>query len=189
MPLQPEELLTPPGIPAALFEPPASVHIDLAAEVLRRFGEIRFIARGSSMIPAIYPGDLLTVRSHHIADARSGQIVLCLREGRFWAHRVMRKWREGNRFLFSTRGDALPHEDPSLDESQFVGSVASIIRYGRPVEVAHVVGPWMKVLRLGVRHSSALARTLLSSHSLRLRLLGGSNDMLGQRNPQVLECL
>ena len=165
------------------------IRVDLAAEVLRRFGEIRFVARGSSMIPAIYPGDLLTVRSHRIADARSGQIVLCLREGRFWAHRVMRKWRDGNRFLFSTRGDALPNEDPSLDESQLLGSVASIIRYGRPVEVAHIVGPWMKILRVGVRHSSALARTLLSSHLLRMRLLGGSNDLLGQPKPQILECL
>lgn len=181
--------MIPGNIPAATFESPAEVRVDLAAEVLRRFGEIRFIARGSSMIPSIYPGDLLTVRSHRIADARSGQIVLCLREGRFWAHRVMRKWREGNRFLFSTRGDALPHEDPSLDESQLLGSVESIIRYGRPVEVAHIVGPWMKVLRLGVRHSSTLARTLLSSHLLRMRLLGGSNDLLGQRNPQVLECM
>ena len=37
--------------------------LDLAAEVLHRFGEVRFIAHGSSMIPSIYPGDLLTVRS------------------------------------------------------------------------------------------------------------------------------
>ena len=189
MPLQPEELLTPGRIPAALFEAPSEVHVDLAAEVLRRFGEIRFIARGSSMIPAIYPGDLLTVRTHRIADARSGQIVLCLREGRFWAHRVMRKWRDGNRFLFSTRGDALAHEDPSLDESQLLGSVTSIVRYGKSVEVAHIAGPWMKILRVGVRHSSALARTLLSSHMLRMRLLGGSNDLLGQSNAQVLECM
>jgi hypothetical protein len=48
MPLQAEELLTPPGIPAALFDSPASVHIELAAEVLRRFGEIRFIAAAAA---------------------------------------------------------------------------------------------------------------------------------------------
>jgi hypothetical protein len=49
MPLQAEELLTPPGIPAVLYESPASVvHIDLAAEVLRRFGEIRFIAAAAA---------------------------------------------------------------------------------------------------------------------------------------------
>jgi hypothetical protein len=189
VPFQPEELLTPAPMPAKSAQTPADVHLGLAAEVLRRFGEIRFIARGSSMIPSIYPGDLLTVRSHCIADARHGQIVLCLREGRFWAHRVIRKWRDGNRFLFSTRGDALQHEDPSFDESQLLGSVTSIVRYGKPVEVAHIVGPWMKLLRVGVRHSSALARTLLSSHSLRLRLLGHSNDLLGNPSAQVLECM
>lgn len=141
------------------------------------------------MIPAIYPGDLLTVRSHRIAEARRGQIVLCLREGRFWAHRVIRKWREGNRFWIATRGDALRNEDPSLDENQLLGSVTAILRYGKPVEVAHLVGPGMKLLRLGVRHSSMLARTLLSRHALRLRLLGQSGDVLGQPVAQVLECL
>jgi|KBSSwiStaDraftv2_1062776.scaffolds.fasta_scaffold260810_2 hypothetical protein len=189
MPLQPEELLSPSQIllDAAVSSP--EIRMDLAAEILRRFGEIHFIARGSSMIPSIYPGDLLTVRSHCIADARHGQIVLCLREGRFWAHRVIRKWRDGNRLLFSTRGDALQHEDPSIDESQLLGSVTSIVRYGKSVEVVHMVGPWMKLLRVGVRHSRALARALLSSHSLRLRLLGHSNDLLGNPRAQVLECM
>ena len=76
--MTPEQIL----VNAAVSCP--EIRVDLAAEVLRRFGEIRFVARGASMIPAIYPGDLLTVRSHRIADARSGEIVLCLREGRFW---------------------------------------------------------------------------------------------------------
>jgi Peptidase S24-like len=189
VPFQPEELLSPASIPTKALPSPADARLDLATEVLRRFGEIRFIARGSSMIPSIYPGDLLTVRSHRVADRRHGQIVLCLREGRFWAHRVIRRWRDGNRFLVSTRGDALQHEDPSIDESQLLGSVTSIIRYGKPVEVAHIVSPWMKLMRVGVRHSSALARTLLSSHSLRLRLLNDSHDSLGNPSAQVLECM
>jgi peptidase S24-like protein len=189
VPLQPEELLTPAPSLAKTAQSAAEARLDLASEVLRRFGEIRFIARGSSMIPSIYPGDLLTVRSHRIADARHGQIVLCLREGRFWAHRIIRKWRDGNRLLFATRGDALHHEDPLIDESQLLGSVTSIVRYGKPVEVAHIVGPWMKVLRMGVRHSGALARTLLSRHALRMRLLGHPNDVLGSPGAQILECL
>jgi hypothetical protein len=166
-----------------------SAQLDLASEVLRKFGEIRFVARGCSMIPSIYPGDLLTVRSHQVSDARHGQIVLCLREGRFWAHRVIRKWQEGIRFLFTTRGDAHSHEDPSIDEHQLLGRVVSIVRYGQPLDIAQVENFWTKLVRLGVRNSSALAKTLLRRHSLRMRLLGRSQDLFGSSDAQVLECM
>jgi hypothetical protein len=192
MPLQSEELLTRARIVANASPSPEQVRLGLAAEVLRRFGEVRFVARGSSMVPSIYPGDLLIVRSQVIADARHGQIVLCLREGRFWAHRVMRKWQEGSRFVFATRGDALPHEDPSLDESQMLGHVASIVRYGRPVEFARIDGLWglwPKLLRYGVRNSNALTKTLLRRHSLRLRLLGHSLEPPANPGAQLLECM
>jgi len=172
-----------------------SLQLDLAGEVLRRFGEVRFIARGCSMIPSIYPGDLLTVHSQPIADACHGQIVLYLRENRFWAHRVIRKWREGNRFLFATRGDALPQEDPSLDERQLLGRVVSVVRYGKSVDIAGIENLWTRLIRLGVRNSSALAKTLLRRHAFRMRLLSGSQapsqaeDLPLQPNAQVLECM
>jgi hypothetical protein len=166
-----------------------SLQLDLAGEVLRKFGEVRFIARGCSMIPSIYPGDLLTVRSHRITDARHGQIVLCLREGRFWAHRVIRKWQEGNRFLFTTRGDAHSQEDPLLDEDQLLGRVVSVVRYGKRIDISQIESFWTGLVRLGVRNSSSLTKTLLRRHSLRLRLLGRSQDLFGPSDPQPLECM
>jgi Peptidase S24-like len=189
MQIQPEEFLTRGHIVAGALPSSDEVRLDLAAEVLRRFGEVRFVARGSSMIPSIFPGDFLTVRSQVIEDTRHGQIVLCLREGRFWAHRVMRKWREGSRFVFATRGDALSHEDPSLDESQVLGRVTSIVRYGKPVDFARINSLWTRILRCGVRNSNALTKTLLRRHSLRLRLLGRSHDALGNSGTPFLECM
>jgi Peptidase S24-like len=168
---------------------PDEVRLDLAAEVLRRFGEIRFVARGSSMIPSIYPGDLLTVRSQGIAEVGHGQIVLALREGRFWAHRLIRKWRQGDRFVLATRGDALRYEDPSLDESQVLGRVTSVIRYGEPVDFAHLNGLSTKLLRCAVRNSSGLAKVLLRRHSLRLRLLGSSYEAYATPGTPIMECL
>jgi hypothetical protein len=166
-----------------------SVRLDLAAEVLRRFGEIRFVARGGSMIPSIYPGDLLTVRSQGIAEVPHGHIVLALREGRFWAHRVIRKWRQGDRFVLATRGDALPYEDPSLDESQVLGRVTSIIRFGKPVDLARINGFSTKLLRCAVRNSSALTKALLRRHALRLRLLGASHEPYLSPGAPIMECL
>jgi hypothetical protein len=189
MQIQPEELLTQGHMAAGATPSSDEVCLDLAAEVLGRFGEVRFVARGSSMIPSIYPGDLLTVRSQGIAEARHGQIVLALREGRFWAHRLIRKWREGNRFLLATRGDALPNEDPSMDESQMLGRVTSVVRYGKPVELARFDGFSTKLLRWAVRNSNALAKALLRRHSLRLRLLGHSDEAHGNPGTPVLECM
>ena len=119
------------------------VRLNLAADVLHRFGEVRFIAHGTSMIPSIYPGDLLTIRSESMADARCGEIVLFLLSGRFFVHRVMRKWPEGTRIVFATRGDALTQEDPSVDGSQLLGRVTSILRLGKPVKSATRLNPWM----------------------------------------------
>jgi hypothetical protein len=189
MPFQPEKLLSSAPKQARVSTAGERIKLELAAEVLRRFGEIRFVARGSSMIPTIYPGDLLTVRSQAMAEARQGHIVLALREGRFWAHRVIRKWREDNRLLVATRGDALPNEDPSLDESQVLGCVASIVRYGKPVDLARINSRSIKLLAWAVRNSNALGKALLRRHSLRLRLLGRSLELYENPGPPVLECL
>jgi Peptidase S24-like len=157
----------------------ASTHdarLDLAAEVLHRFGEVRFIAHGSSMIPSIYPGDLLTVRSDSASDARRGEIVFFLLGGRPFVHRVMRKWPERNRVVFATRGDALPKEDPSIDASQLLGRVTRIQRRGKSIPIVAKPGPFTRAHRWAVRNSTTFARLLLAAHALRMRLAGSSTD-------------
>jgi hypothetical protein len=186
MPVQPEELLT-----HAPTQPDTSqdTRLDLAAEVLHRFGEVRFVAQGTSMIPSIYPGDLLTVRSEAIAGARCGEIVLFLRGGRLFVHRVMRKWPERDRVVFATRGDALAQEDPSVDGSQLLGRVTGILRYGRPVKLANPIGPWMQCLRWGVRNSETFARTLLATHLLRRKIFGTAHEPAASPGKQLQECV
>ncbi len=169
--------------------PREQVRLDLATEVLRRFGQVRFVAHGSSMIPSIYPGDLLIARSTAIADVCPGQIILCSREGRFWTHRVTRKWREGERYIFATRGDALADEDPYLEEGQMLGRVTSIVRYGKPVQLPRINSFWTKLLRCGVRNSTSLTKALLRRHSLRMRLLGPSHELLTDPGTPFLECM
>jgi len=149
--------------------------LDLAAEVLHRFGEVRFIAHGSSMVPSIYPGDLLTVRSNAAADARRGEIVFFLLGGRPFVHRVTRKWPERNRIAFATRGDALPKEDPSVDASQLLGRVTAIQRRGKYVTIISRPGRLMRAHRWAVRNSLGYTRLLLAVHALRMRLSGRSD--------------
>jgi signal peptidase I len=175
MSLQPEEFLNRAPINAEVLQSMQEARLDLAAEVLHRFGEVSFVAHGSSMIPSIYPGDLLTVRSESVADARPGEVVLFLLGGRFFVHRVVRKRPERNRVVFSTRGDAMTQEDPSVDGSQLLGRVTSIVRRGKPVKFADHANSWAKLLRWGVRNSATFAKALLAAHLLRSRIAGGSH--------------
>src|SRR5256885_2470595 len=54
----------------------AAAQRELLVEVARNFGEIRFKATGDSMLPSVWPGDLLTVRRQSFSEFRCGQIVL-----------------------------------------------------------------------------------------------------------------
>jgi len=197
MPLQPEELLTRallhagalPSKHDARLDLAHEVRLNLAADVLHRFGEVRFVAHGSSMIPSIYPGDLLTVRSESVAEARPGEVVLLLLGGRFFVHRVMRKWPERNRIVFATRGDSLSQEDPSVDGSQLLGRVASILRHGKQVKLVTRLTPWGKLLRWGVRNSDTFAKTLLAAHLLRTRILRRARHSASTSSDQLQECV
>ncbi len=198
MPLQPEDLLTSRNataaatalapVPATAIEstipantaPPASkeppgadaahaTRLELAAEILHRFGEVRFVALGGSMVPSIYPGDLLTVHSESVADTRRGEIVLFLLGGRPYVHRVARKWPERNRIAFATRGDSLPKEDPSIDASQLLGRVTAIQRRGKSIAIIVKPGRFTRALRWAARNSPTFTRFLLAVHHLRTR--------------------
>jgi Peptidase S24-like len=188
MSLESEALLMRAFIHADALPSKHETRLDLAAEVLRRFGEVRFVAQGGSMMPSIYPGDLVTVRSESIAGMRCGEIVLFLLGGRFFVHRVMRKWPERDRVVFAARGDALNQEDPSVDGTQLLGRVTSILRRGKPVKFAARLRPSMKVARWAVRNSETFARALLAAHLLRTRNLESGRQSAAAPGKQLQEC-
>ena len=64
---------------------------ELAAEVLRSSGKLRFRATGVSMLPTVWPGDVLLVHRPHALPVLPGDIVLFARAGRLVAHRVVEK--------------------------------------------------------------------------------------------------
>jgi signal peptidase I len=163
------------------------VQLDLAAEVLSRFGEVRIVELGRSMIPSIYPGDLLTIRSEQKNAARSGDIVLHLRAGCFCVHRVTRTWREGGRLMFATWGDAAARQDPPFDENQLLGRVTAVVRRGRQVDFAQMDTLRKNLLRRVVRKSEAAATFLLRWHLLRTRIFGGAPTAFVHRTEQFLE--
>lgn len=83
------------------------------------------------MLPAVWPGDLLTIQRVVCDEIAAGDIVLVLRDDRFCIHRLV-GWQLGRDGLLSvTRGDAMPQDDPPAAASEVLGRVASIRRGNR----------------------------------------------------------
>ena len=121
-------LLSQPPSTTSNLEGPVDPKIDLAAELLCRRGTLNIKARGTSMLPGLWPGDLLTIQSATPDELSAGDIVLIQRDNRFFVHRLV-GWQAGqNCLLCITRGDAMPHDDPPATASQLLGRVSNIRR-------------------------------------------------------------
>ena len=120
---------------------------ELAAEVLRSSGRLRLRATGASMLPAVWPGDILSVRSHDVVEALPGDIVLFAREGRLVAHRVVERTLCEDRIQWVTRGDSVGGNDAPVSSHQLLGRVTAIERGSRQItphqSVASRLASWI----------------------------------------------
>ena len=98
----------------------------LAGDIVRTFGEIRLRVFGTSMVPSILPGDLISIQRASLSEISPGEIVLYSREGRLFAHRVVARAGTQDDPQLVTRGDRLSHNDPPVSSSELLGRVTSI---------------------------------------------------------------
>jgi len=103
----------------------------LAVEALRCCGMVRLKASGVSMLPSLWPGDLLAIQSVTVNDAVAGDIVLVLRDKQCFIHRLVRKQASENCVCFITRGDAMPDNDPPVATAELLGRVIEVRRGNR----------------------------------------------------------
>jgi hypothetical protein len=142
---------------------------ELVAEVVRSYGGARLKVSGASMLPAVWPGDVITVRPRHIAALQPGQVVLYRREGMLVPHRITRI-RGG---VLTTRGDSVGHDDPPVRESDLVGQVVCVEHKGRCLELKQSC--WQRVGCFVLRRSD-FCRRLALHLGRRLRRPGSSCD-------------
>jgi signal peptidase I len=103
---------------------------ELAQKTLRRFGSLRLRVTGFSMLPSVWPGDLLLIRRQEMEQIYPGDIVLFARHGRLIAHRVAFKTDDRQTPSLITRGDALPSQDSAISPADLLGKVSGILRAG-----------------------------------------------------------
>lgn len=112
--------------------------LDLASEILRSGGTIQIRALGLSMLPTIWPGESLTIRKPE--DFATGDIVMFVREGRCFVHRLARDLGSAG---WIARGDAMLQNDPTVARHELLGRVVAIERNRRNITPSSEF-PWSR---------------------------------------------
>jgi signal peptidase I len=120
---------------ACVHEDAAGLKRELAEEVLRAFGRLRFAATGWSMLPTLLPGDTLVVERANPNAFRVGDIVLVGRDGKLCAHRVVSLPEVTNPFWI-TQGDAMLRPDRPVPGDEMLGQVTGFVRAGKNFTVS-----------------------------------------------------
>ena len=128
---------------------------ELVSEVAHAAGEVTLRLTGTSMLPAIWPGDVVTSQRCRVADLRIGQIVLYRGPGVLTAHRLIRI----TAHHLVLQGDSRVHPDPPVHLHQLIGPVIAIRRDGRPVRLNRSLRH--RVLAFMLRHSELCMRLFL----------------------------
>jgi hypothetical protein len=105
----------------------------LALEVLQRSGFLRLQLQGASMLPTLWPGDVAEIAGCSLAEVNAGEIVLALRDGHFFLHRLVSCSDKDGVVI---RGDAMPRPDSAASAVAIVGRVARITRAGKIVSLS-----------------------------------------------------
>jgi len=134
----------------------------LVAEALRLSGRLRLQVHGESMLPALWPGDVVEIASCSIEDVRPGEIVLARRDGRLFLHRLVSTCKPDG---FLLRGDSMPGSDPHFPVEALLGRLVSKADERRGVSGFRV--QWSRALGTVLCHCGVARRLALKLHSCR----------------------
>ncbi len=110
------------------------------------------------MLPTLWPGDLLTVQVQPPEQAEPGEIVLCMRWGRFFIHRIVSTNPTEDEAFLITRGDCMPKDDPPVGRDELLGKVTEIRRAGSVFQPARELSPFRRILASMLCHWSLFRR-------------------------------
>ncbi len=144
------------------------VKCELATASLRSSGKLRIEARGWSMMPTLWPRDVVEINRAEGEKVSVGDIVLFVRKGRLFAHRVVSKacGADGD-FRFTTQGDSLPAPDLEISSSELLGKVCLISRREGSFRPSSKLSFSQRAVISILRRSRLASRILARLHSMR----------------------
>ena len=137
----------------------------LAVDALAAFGRLRLRLGGTSMLPALRPGDVVEFHSLAASDAMVGDVVLFRREGGLVAHRVVAAAADG----LITQGASLDAPDPVVAYADVLGRGVLLTRRGRAVAWGNPRGKRSRLARWCFRRFDLASRLWLRWHRSSLR--------------------
>ncbi len=137
---------------------------ELLLQVLRDYGRVRIRALGTSMLPALWPGDVLGIERTDGGEICGGDVVLFERCGQLFAHRVVAAWGFGQRRMVRTQGDSVSHTDRPFRASQVLGRVEVVVRAGHETRLGRP-GAFSLTASWLFRQPGLLRRVSLALHS------------------------
>lgn len=155
----------------------------LVAEVLRGTGDrsreirqrVRLQVYGESMLPALWPGDIVEIANCLIEDVRPDEIVLALRDNRLFLHRMVGSALANG---FVMRGDSMPGPDPQFPSESFLGRLEgkTLVSQTGQRQTGFALRPGFgakcsRVVGLLLCHSHIARRLALKWHSRRKKSL------------------
>lgn len=140
---------------------------ELVAEVLRGGHSVTIRANGASMMPAIWPGDRLTIRPLDARWLAIGEVALTQHSRGLRAHRVVAQSVADGPIGIVTRGDALDHPDCVVAAENVLGIV--VCRNGVPL--ATTTSWRRRIFALVMVSSDAVQSLVLKLRSLRNTLV------------------
>lgn len=138
----------------------------LAAEVLEQNGTVRVRVSGQSMLPTLWPGDVLTIQSRQLSEVEPGELILYERRGRFFVHRLILTSGEN---MFVTRGDCMAETDPPISGEHFLGTVTAIARGESVIVPSRNRSLANRILAIILCEFGLLQRLVLRFHSFPTR--------------------
>jgi len=140
----------------------------LVAEILRRRGplrqSVRLRVRGESMLPTLWPDDMVEIASCSLAEVQPGDILLALRDGRLFLHRLVSTQPDG----FVLRGDSMPGSDPRFPPEALLGRLVRSLDTVTTDEERGFSPSWLyRIAGTLLCHCSVARRLALSVHRRR----------------------
>jgi len=143
-----------------------AVRCELANGVLRSTGGLRLRVTGWSMLPTIWPGDLLVVEPT-VDDFLEGDIITFSSGSRFVAHRVVAKTSGPGNARVRTQGDAVRIPDSPVSGSDVLGKVSLIVRNGRTISPRRNLHFPERAAAALLRRSALAVRIAVGVHGIR----------------------
>jgi signal peptidase I len=137
-----------------------AIKCELACESLVRSGSLRLKVNGWSMIPTIWPDDVLMISRISDEDIQIGRIALYRRNHRIFVHRVVVPQYSGDTERVLLRGDCMPQADPPVPVGDLLGKLDFIVRNGRTIKPSQSASLAHRAAASLVRRSKMGARAV-----------------------------